>query len=185
VDPIGLGGPQGGPLQVLCKTCNSARQDRLPPPKIVGFTLTLVAGPPCGGKNTYIRERAGLSDLVVDYDALAVALQVSGVSHGHVDAHKPLVCEARDAVLERLRLGGHGIRQAWLIASAPKRKDRQRYRQRYGAQVVVVVSPEDVCLRRGMGQRPREWFGYVQNWFRDYEPDPADEIVQGYTPGGL
>lgn len=183
VDPIALGGPQGGALAVLCKSCNSAKQAQLPPPEIPGLTLTLVAGPPCGGKNTYIRARADPDDLVIDYDALAVALQVSGETHGHVEVHKPFVWEARDAVLERLRLGGHGVRRAWLIASAPKRKDRERFRNRYGARVVVVHSPEDVCLRRAMGERPGDWHAYVRNWFRDYEPDPRDEVVKGYIPG--
>lgn len=185
VDPLALGGPQSGELAVLCKTCNSAKQEQLPPPVHTGFTLTVVAGAPCAGKNSYVREHAGPLDLIVDYDALATALQVAGLSHGHVDAHKVFVWEARDAVLERLRLGGHGVRHAWVIASAPKRKDRERLRHRYGAEVVVVMSPEEVCLRRAMNERPADWCGYVRSWFRDYEPDPRDEVVHGYVTAGV
>lgn len=183
LDPPGLGGAEGGPLAVLCRSCNSAKQDSLPPPVTPGFVLTLIAGPPCGGKNTYLAGQAGPQDLIVDFDALAVALQPSGRSHGHVAAHKPLVCEARDAVLERLRLGGHGVRRAWVIASAPRRADRERYRHRYAARVVVVMSPEEVCLRRAMGQRPDSWAGYVRDWFAAYEPDERDELVDGFVRG--
>lgn len=184
VDPIGLGGPQSGALEVLCKSCNSAKQDSLPPPELAGLTLTLIAGPPCGGKSSYLLAHAQPTDLVVDYDALAVALQPAGTTHGHVETHKQFVWEARDAVLERLRLGNHGVRRAWVIASAPRKADRDRYRQRYGAQVVVVLSPEEVCLRRAMGERPGDWYGYVRNWFGSYEPDPRDTVVRGYDPGG-
>jgi predicted kinase len=183
IDPLGLGGPQGGELAVLCKSCNSAKQDSLPPPEVPGLTVTLVAGPPCGGKNTYVLSQAGPADLVVDFDALAVALQPKGSTHGHVEAHKQFVFEARDAVLERLRLGGHGVRAAWVIASAPKKVDRERYRRRYGARVVVVSSPEEVCLRRAMGERPGDWYGYVRDWFAAYEPDPRDVVVRGFDPG--
>lgn len=184
VDPIGLGGPQSGVLAVLCKSCNSAKQDSLPPPSVPGLTVTLIAGPPCGGKSTYLLKHAAPGDLVVDYDALAVALQPAGTSHGHVEAHKYFIWEARDAVLERLRLGSHGVRNAWVIASAPKRKDRERYRHRYGARVVVVMSPEEVCLRRAMGERPDDWYAHARGWFDSYEPDERDTVVLGYDPEG-
>lgn len=183
VDPIGLGGPQDGALEVLCRSCNSAKQASLPPPAVPGLTLTLVAGPPCGGKSTYVRTHAAVSDLIVDYDALAIALQPAGATHQHIEAHKHFIWEARDAILERLRLGGHGVRTAWVIASAPKRADRDRYRNRYGAQVVMVWSPEEVCLRRSLGERPEDWFGHVRGWFASYERDDRDLVVDGFVRG--
>ena len=36
--------------------------------------ITIVLGPPCGGKSTYVAEQAQSGDVVVDYDALAQAL---------------------------------------------------------------------------------------------------------------
>lgn len=183
LDPLNLGGPQGGPLGILCRSCNSAKQDSLEPPRVPGLSVTLIAGPPCGGKSTYLRTHAGPNDLVVDYDAIAVALQASGTTHQQIDVHKHFIWEARDAVLERLALGNHGVRAAWVIASAPKRKERDRYRRRYGAQVVVVTAPEEVCLRRAMSERPDDWYGHVRGWFDKYEPDPLDVVVRGYEPG--
>lgn len=182
-DPLALGGPQGGALEVLCRSCNSSKQASLPAPVIPGLTVTLVAGPPCGGKSSYLRAHADPTDLVIDYDALAVALQPAGETHRHVEAHKHFIWEARDAVLERLRLGEHGVRTAWIVASAPKRSDRERYRRRYGAQVVLVWSPEEVCLRRASGERPGDWFGHVRSWFASYERDERDVVVDGYDRG--
>ena len=36
--------------------------------------LTVVVGPPCAGKSTYIRRMARSGDVLIDYDALARAL---------------------------------------------------------------------------------------------------------------
>lgn len=149
-----------------------------------GLTVTLIAGPPCSGKSTYLLRHAGPEDLVVDYDALAAAVRPTGSTHGHPESHRHLVWEARDAILERLRLGSHGVRRAWIIAAAPRRKDRDRYRDRYGADVVIVMSPEDVCLRRALGERPEGFYQHVRAWFGAYEHDPRDTVVDGYEPEG-
>ncbi|UBU10018.1 AAA family ATPase [Nonomuraea gerenzanensis] len=142
------------------------------------MTVTLVAGPPCSGKSTYVREQALASDLVVDYDALAAALRVDGELYAHLDSHRPFVTEARDAVLDRVVLGNHGVRRVWVMASAAKRAVRESYRRRYGAAVVVVWAPEEVCLRRAMGERPAAWWGHVRGWFEAYEADERDLVVR-------
>ncbi|SRR6266571_1970326 len=178
-----LGGPQDGPLQVLCRQCNSAKGAKLPVPVVAGLSVVLVAGPPCGGKSRYLRDHAGPADLIVDYGALAVALQLGAASHEQRDAHRPFICEARDAILDRLMMGNHHVRRAWVVNSGAKRIDRDHYRRRHGAHVVLVHSPEDVCLARAQGQRPDAWTKYIRRWFAEYEPDERDELVRGYEPG--
>jgi predicted kinase len=178
VQPTARGGAQSGPLRVLCRPCNSARRAELDTPQVTGLSVTLVAGPPCAGKSSYVAEHALPSDLVVDYDALAAALRVDGARYAHLDSHRPFVCEARDAVLDRLVLGNHGIRRVWVMATAARRAVREQYRRRYGAAVVVVWAPEEVCLRRAMGERPEAWWGHVRGWFDAYEPDDRDTVVK-------
>lgn len=178
VQPTARGGDPGGLLRVLCRPCNSARRAELDTPRVPGLSVTLVAGPPCAGKSTYVRAESLASDLVVDYDSLAAALRVDGRRYEHLDSHRPFVCEARDAVLDRLVLGNHGVRRVWVMATAAKRSVREQYRRRYGAAVVVVWAPEEVCLRRAMGERPQAWWGHVRSWFDGYEPDSRDDVVK-------
>ncbi|WP_285636856.1 HNH endonuclease [Actinoallomurus iriomotensis] len=180
VNPRAAGGRIDGQLRVLCRSCNSSRQAELDTPVVPGLALTLVAGPPAAGKNAYVREHAAKGDLVIDYDAIAVALQLDGTGlYEHIDAHGPFVAEARDAVLDRLVLGNHDVRRAWVISTAAKRTVRDSYRRRYGARVVVVLAAEELCLRRAMAERPEQWRRYVREWFDAYEPDERDEIVRG------
>lgn len=177
--PTGRGGRQDGPLRVLCRSCNSSRQAELDTPIVPGLTLTLVCGPGGSGKNHYVREQALPSDLVIDYDAIALALQPAGAeSHHHVESHFPFIASARDAVLDRLVLGNHKVRRAWVIHTGAKKSLREHFRQRYGAQVVVILPPEEMCLQRVMNERPREWWGYVRSWFEAYEPDPRDTVIK-------
>lgn len=145
--------------------------------------VTLIAGPPCAGKNTYLRQHADSDDLIIDYDALAVALQLDAASHERVDAHKPFIYEARDAILERLGGAGHQVGAVWVINSGARQRSRQQYRERYDAHVVVVYAPEKVCLERARCERPTAWQGYVRQWFAQYEPDARDEIFHGYEVG--
>lgn len=177
--PTGRGGDPSGPLRVLCRSCNSSRQASLDTPIVPGLLLTLVCGPGGAGKNTYVREQALPSDLVIDYDAIARALQPTGAeAHHHVESHAPFVCEARDAVLDRLVLGNHTVRRAWVIHTGAKREVRERFRRRYGARVVVILASEEMCLQRVMGERPQQWWGYVRAWFEAYEPDPRDTVIK-------
>ncbi|MEV4173996.1 AAA family ATPase [Nonomuraea sp. NPDC049709] len=178
VQPTARGGDPAGPLRVLCRPCNSARRAELDTPQLVGVSVTLVAGPPCSGKSSYVREHALASDLVVDYDRLAAALRVDGEMYAHLDSHRPFVAEARDAVLDRVILGNHGVRRVWVMATAAKRAVRESYRRRYAADVVVVWAPEEVCLRRAMGERPQAWWGHVRGWFAAYEPDERDTVIR-------
>ena len=128
-----------------------------------------MAGPPCAGKNTYVAERRRPGDLVLDVDALHMAL--TGLpSHEHRQGVLPFVYEARDAVMAKVAEGGSP--PVWAINGAPRVAERNRWRSLYGANVVLLVPDPDECHRRAdVAGRPREWHGYIDNWFNRYEPD--------------
>jgi len=140
------------------------------------MTATLITGSPCSGKNTYVSQHARPGDLIVDYDAIMMALSGHD-SHQHSAALKGYVYDARDAVIKRwMRKRDIPI---WVINSAPKRSLREHYR-RQGFTVVTMDASLETCLSRARAERPRTWQDYVRRYFREYEPDvsPAYELAE-------
>ena len=113
--------------------------------------LTVVTGPPCGGKSTYIRERAAVGDVVIDLDRLALALTSEDTEHHDYGGHVLAVAQAarRAAVDTALDLDA----RVWLIDTIPTPRSRARYRE-VGAEVVVCDPGEDVVFDRIGRERP-------------------------------
>ncbi|WP_189056074.1 AAA family ATPase [Longimycelium tulufanense] len=145
--------------------------------------MILVAGSPCAGKSTFVREHMRAGDMVVDYDALIAALGGAGRSH----FLRRYVIRARNAILREVAAPNIGpgmarlphARRVWVVKGAPTRQERAEYRERFGARVVVVETPERICLARALAERPPEWRDAVSAWFRAYVPDDRDERVSG------
>ncbi|MCM2390183.1 AAA family ATPase [Streptomyces albipurpureus] len=162
--------------QAMCKRCHDAKTAAevgfagAGPKRLATPTkVTLVCGPPCSGKTTYVRERAAAGDLVVDWDALAQALG-SPHPHHHPSALTPFVAEARDAVIARLARR-HDVARAWLIATAPRDADRRRLAPE-GVAVVVLATAEDECVRRARHDgRPDGTIDAIESWWRIHRAD--------------
>lgn len=131
------------------------------------MSATLVTGAPCSGKNTYVDQHRRPGDLVVDYDALMMALS-GGQLHQHSREIRSYAYDARDAVIRRwIRKRDTSI---WVINSAPKRSMRAYYRGQ-GFDVITMEATEETCLARARAERPPQWQDYVRRYFREYESD--------------
>ena len=149
--------------------CNSCQEKNLSETNI-----TVVAGPPCSGKTTYVEQNKGPADLVIDLDALAYALGAPSTHERH-PALLPFIFEARDAVLKRM-MKPHDIPHVWVIRTAPKNKERREWWQ---ANVIVIETPKDICLQRAKDNRPPHFPNLIEDWWNTYETNPADTIVKG------
>jgi len=139
---------------------------------------TLVAGPPCGGKNTYVRQHMAPGDLIVDYDAIMAALSGQDM-HDHYRELRPYVCHVRDHLVDKW-MSRKDV-DLWLIGGCPKRRDREYFARR-GFAVVMIDTDRRTCLRRAKEERPGEWWQFVERWFNDYEaPGPAERVEQRDT----
>lgn len=128
---------------------------------------TLVAGPPCGGKSTYVAEHASPGQTVVDFDAI-----VEELGYERYLAPHHAQAKAYELWLQR------ADRAEWLVWTAPKRWQRGRYRGK-GGRSIVVLATEQECLRRAAESRPEPWQALIRQWFRDYEPSRSggDTVV--------
>lgn len=127
---------------------------------------TVVAGPPCSGKSTYVQEHAKRGDLVVDFDRLAQAVGKDVEPYDYPDHIRASVREMRTALI---RYGLDKVPaqyQLWVIDTAVY--DRERTLQRYrneGAEIVVLDPGMEVCLERAERERPPGIRKLIYDWY--------------------
>jgi hypothetical protein len=128
--------------------------------------LTVVVGPPASGKSTWVLLHAKPTDVVIDFDRLAVALSgPGGDPHDHPAAVTAVTRAARTAAIEA------AIRHAantdvYLIHSSPGAQRMAQYRE-LGAQVVTIDPGRDVVRERCKTERPRRMFAVIDEWYRE------------------
>lgn len=132
--------------------------------------MILVAGPSCGGKTTFVRQRARKGDAVLDFGDLLEELGDFRYAASAETKEK-----ARLLWRERLPFAD------WVIWSAARRSDRGRFRSQYDARVYVVLAPLPVLLERAARERPAGWDRVVLDWWAEYEPSSSGQEETVWT----
>lgn len=186
ITPISAGGARTNleNLQPLCHACHNRKRWRESKGVASGMPVHIVCGPPGSGKSTWVKERAGIDDLVIDLDLLATALSVRGYLerdvHERPQSHVSYAIAARDAVLSSLASKRDVI--AWVITSGARASDRQELRRRFDAQVTVLeVSPVECLTRLAKDERRRYQVegmrDVIQRWWDEYRPAEGENRV--------
>ena len=142
--------------------------------------VTLVAGPPCSGKTTWVTEQRGKHDIVIDADLIASAIG-SPETHGHQPFVWPFVRAMVDAAISTARRTGHNpeivdqVPHIWIIRGAPTREERDSY-----PHAIIILTDEKTCRRRALDAgRPAVWGDLITNWWANYRLSPRDTIIDG------
>ena len=147
--------------QAVCLKCNSrkaAREEGRWAPKSYTMPdglrpslipLTIVCGPPGGGKNYYVNNHVGAGDLVVDADAICMEMTGKRLSHAGRRWISD-VFRVRNEVLKSLAvLGAVDAERAWLIVGAPTMKVRQHLVDGLKPEsVVMIFTDHETCVDR-------------------------------------
>lgn len=130
--------------------------------------ITVVTGPPCGGKSTYIKTNARDGDIVIDMDELAKSLVKGDVdSHDYSDEVRSVARAARKGAVRQAIMVGQGNRLGvWIIHTDPPAAERYNY-QIVGAKIVECSPGLQVCLER-LKKRPLRNQVKVESYIRDY-----------------
>lgn len=140
--------------------------------------VTLVVGPPCGGKTTYVREHRKSGDLVVDFDALALA--IGGDEMNHAPEHlERLAGDLRERLIEKV-LGGVDF-DAWVIATRPAPEQVDAFVEA-GATILLADPGKDVALARAKEDGlPTFTAGAIGSWYNDPPalPDGVENVAGG------
>ena len=128
--------------------------------------ITLVCGPPCAGKTTYVAEHAGEHDLIVDYDAIAVALG-SSRTHQHEWRYAKRAAAQCHALIDDIGAGAHP--DAWVIRSTAGPTAQANLAERLSARLVLVL-PDRATLHQRALERPDppRAIGDIDRWLDEH-----------------
>lgn len=145
-------------------------QPQAPRPKKV----YVVHGSPCSGKSTYVQGVAGPGDIILDMDAIWACISSTGAiagNTGHMardDRLKSNVFRMRDCMLDMIRTRYGEWNNAYIIGGYPRQAERERLATIYGAEMVHIDTPRDVCELRAR-ERPKEWLRYIGDYWDKYQ----------------
>lgn len=125
--------------------------------------LTVVTGPPCGGKSTYIRTNSQPGDIIIDLDRIALALAHDTTEHhNYGQAVRHVAMAARRGAVQAALNVAHQV-NVWIIDTNPTRQSWSMYRQAHA--VIVKQDPGiDVVMARAAAERP----AWVMQFIEDY-----------------
>jgi 5-methylcytosine-specific restriction protein A len=135
--------------------------------------VILVAGSPLAGKTTYVKQHKGKDDLVFDYDSLLAALT------GEELYYRPawstdIILDIRETVMKYIEKRT-ALRKAWIIATAPTVQQRQYFKDRLNAKVIVINPGKQVCLQRlQQDNRMSDYHEAIQRFYANYEQSEQD-----------
>lgn len=137
------------------------------------MALTVITGPPCAGKSTYVQAHAHPGDIVIDLDRIAAALTIAGGGHDHPRHIRRVAYRARGVAIDAAlrHVGETGV---WIIHTDPAPETLTRYAQ-HGAQVITLDPGYDVVMDRIAHQRPDSARVVASRWYANHEHDRTVE----------
>lgn len=134
--------------------------------------IYLVYGCPLAGKKTYVAERAGLHDLVIDIDKIYAC-----ISNNPTYTKSQRLYECREAVVNALLDCVKYKRGKWvnafIIGGYPFSGERSRLCAEYGAEPILIQCDKETALERlatmPEGRDIAEYKKYIDTWFERYQ----------------
>ncbi len=139
----------------------------------------IVYGAPASGKTTWVYDNATPDDLIVDLDKIWQMISINDM-YVKPAALKQVVFQMRDKLYDIIRYRSGKWHTAFIITGGALLGDRERLKQRVGADECVYIDTSyDECMRRvhdkGLpGNEAQTYINYIDDWFDKFQPD---EIV--------
>lgn len=162
--------------------------------------LTIVCGPPCSGKTTYVKSMAHKGDVVIDLDAIQKKLNPAFRVWTEIINTKLLhrAIGYRNLLLAGLAKRSSGC--AWFIVGAPTQRERTWWQHKLGGEVVLLNPGAEECKRRAYARGTplaahgaSTWYAKAEDnywvvpthkrpirmdgWFADEDSDEVDVVL--------
>ena len=132
----------------------------------------LVYGCPLAGKKTYVQERAGVHDIVIDIDKIYAC-----ISNNHLYVKSGRLYDnmrtVEDALLGDVKRNNGKWVNAWIIGGYPYRRDRDDMTLLYGAEPIYINCTQAEAYARleacEDGRDKTEYKKHIDNWFMRHQ----------------
>lgn len=134
--------------------------------------IYLVYGCPLAGKKTYVKERAGIHDLIIDIDKI----------YSCISNNPPYIKSKRlydnmkavqDALLDSVKYKRGKWTNAFIIGGYAFKGERERLCTEYGAEQIFIPCDKETALQRLAsvqdGRDIAEYSKYIETWFNRYQ----------------
>jgi len=133
--------------------------------------LTIVFGPPCAGKTTYVDNNKAKDDLVIDFDDIVE--KITGRRWPQKTDHIPEAMARRNRIIRSLSTRKEG--RAWLILTAPSKVERHWWTTKLGAEAIIIDPGKLICIERAE-ERGTPWIIHpILRWYRGRQWKPPVE----------
>lgn len=128
----------------------------------------LVYGCPLAGKKTYVAERAGIHDLIIDIDKI-----YSCISNNppYIKSNRLFdnMRAVQEALLDSVKCKRGKWINAFIVGGYPFKGERERLCAEYGAESIFIECDKETALQRLAscqdGRDVREWTKYIDTWY--------------------
>ena len=133
----------------------------------------IVYGAPAAGKNRYVAEHRCDTDLVVDLDAIQMA--IGHDRYGDANNLLDLSIYLREQIYQLIERRDEMIdcRNVWVIATLPKKKQREELAERLRADLILVDTPQQTCIEHAKADPKREdkqiAIAIIEEYFEKFE----------------
>lgn len=134
--------------------------------------IYLVYGSPLSGKSSYVKERAGIHDLIIDIDKIHYCISNNPmyIKSGRLYDNMRTVY---DALLEDVKYKKGKWINAFIVGGFPFKGERERFCTEYGAEPIYIDSIQDEVYSRLQviedGRDKTEWSKYIATWWSRYQ----------------
>lgn len=134
--------------------------------------IYLVYGCPLAGKKTYVQERAGIHDLIIDIDKIYACISNNTLYTKSLRLYDNMRT-VYDALLGDVKRKNGKWVNAWLIGGFPFKGERERTAAEYGAELIYIdCTQEEAEARLQAAQDGRdkvEYSKHISTWFNRYQ----------------
>lgn len=109
--------------------------------------IYLVYGCPLAGKKSYVQERAGIHDLIIDIDRIYACISNNPLHTKSLRLYENMRT-VYDALLGDVKRKNGKWVNAWIIGGFPFKGERERMAAEYGAELVFIDCAKEQALER-------------------------------------